>query len=93
MDAKAVYTAFTQSAYSTEVSKMKHIQSYAVAQVRLDPNRVKKVEQMKRQTSLTTSQLIRAMIDATEITPAQIVVAPERIGNAGSLRQDNAEDL
>ncbi len=61
---------------------MKHIQSYAIAQVRLDPNRVKKVEQMKRQTGLTTSQLIRAMIDATEITPAQIIVAPEKIGSA-----------
>ena len=61
---------------------MKHIQSYAIAHVRLDPNRVKKVEQMKRQTGLTTSQLIRAMIDATEIIPAQIVVAPEKIEGA-----------
>lgn len=63
--------------------------SYTVAQVRLDSQRVARVQQMKAQTGMTTSQLFRRLIDAATVAPASITVDSEIAKSAETLQGEN----
>ena len=66
------------------------VEGYTVAQVRLDPQRVARVQEMKAQTGMTTSQLFRRLIDAAEVKPASITVHSEVAKSAEALTGNTA---
>ncbi len=64
-----------------------------ILHARIDEKRIAKVARIQSQTGLTVSQLLRSLIDAVEVKPAEIAVRLSQKTEIDTTRQGNSVDL